>query len=292
MRLTGTESYQNLLRSIESIRERMQQDQTEIATGNKINQASDDPSGAADIVRLTGAKSEIAQYASNAAVGQDRLNYTDTVLSSVQDMVRRVITVGQTAFGNTSQASAYTTEINGLRDQLVSSANTNFQGLSIFGGSVTNKSPYVVQVDGSVTYQGNSAATQLQVGRASTLQIGIAGNQVFSGSINVFSTIKQLSDAITSADKSAIQTQLTNLQQYYDSVSAVRTQVGALVNQAQNVKSDLQAYELARAGDQSRIQTADLAQVSTDFTQTETSLQAAMAVGAKISQVSLLDYIR
>src|SRR6266571_3440123 len=186
MRITGTESYQNLLRSIESIQERMQQDQAEITSGNRINQPSDDPSGAADIVRLTGAKSEIAQYTSNASVGQDRLNYTDTVLSSVQDMVRRVITIGQTAFGNTSQASAYTTEINGLRDQLVSSANTNFQGVSIFGGSVTNKSPYVVQTDGSVTYQGNSAAIQLQVGRSSTLQIGIPGNQVFSGSINVF----------------------------------------------------------------------------------------------------------
>jgi flagellar hook-associated protein 3 FlgL len=292
MRITSSGSYQSLLSGIQSIEQRLQQDQTEITSGNKINQPSDDPAGSADIVRLTGEKSEIAQYTSNAAAGESRLNFTDTVLSSVQDAVQSVISLGQAALGNTSSASAYTTEINGVRDQLVSAANTNFQGVSIFGGSVTNKPPYVVQADGSVTYQGNSATTQLQVSRNSTLQIGIPGSQVFSGSIDVFSSVKQLSDAITSGDKSAMQTQLTNLQQYFDSVSAARSQVGGLVNQSQSIQSDLQSYELARAGDQSRIQSADLVQATTDFTQTQTALQAAMAVGAKISQVSLLDYIK
>jgi flagellar hook-associated protein 3 FlgL len=290
MRITGTDNYQELLRSIQTIRERMQQDQTEITSGSKINQPSDDPSGAADLVRLTSEKSEIAQYTSNAAAGQERLNYTDTVLGSVQDLIQRVITVGDTALSNASSAS--TTELNGLRDQLVSAANTNFQGIAIFGGTVTNSAPYVVQSDGSVTYAGNSAAAELQVGRGTTLQTGIPGSQVFSGSIDVFSTVKQLSAAVTAGDKSAIQAQLTNLHQYFDSVSAVRTQVGSLVNQAQSVQSDLQSYELARAADQSRIQSADLAQVTTDFTQNQTSLQAAIAVGAKISQVSLLDYIQ
>ena len=292
MRVTSSGSYDTLLSGIQSIEQRLQQDQLEITTQNKINQPSDNPSGAADLVRLTGEKSEIAQYKSNAAAGQDRLSYSDTVLGNVQDLIQRVISLGQTALGNTSMASAYTTEIDGLRDQIVSAANTNFQGVSIFGGTVTDKSPYVVQSDGSVTYQGNSSAIQVQVGRATTLQMGIPGSQVFSGAIDVFSTVKQLSAAITAGDKSAMQTQLTNLQQYFDSVSASRTQVGSLVNQAQSVQSDLQTYELARATDQSRIQSADLAQATTDFTQTQTALQAAMAVGARISQISLLDYLR
>jgi flagellin-like hook-associated protein FlgL len=72
----------------------------------------------------------------------------------------------------------------------------------------------------------------------------------------------------------------------------VRTQVGSLINQSQSVQSDLQSYELARASDQSRIQSADLAQATTDFTQTQTALQAAMQVGAMISQLSLLDYVQ
>jgi flagellar hook-associated protein 3 FlgL len=156
---------------------------------------------------------------------------------------------------------------------------------------VADVPPYVVQPDQSVTYQGNSEVLQVQVGRASTLQIQVPGDQAFSGSVNVFDSVKELSDAIQAGDKTAIQTEVNNLQQYFDSVSTVRSQVGALTNAAQNAQSDLQSYELARASDQSRIQSADLAKASTDFTQAETSLQAAMAAGAKISQLSILDFL-
>jgi flagellar hook-associated protein 3 FlgL len=291
MRITSGQNYEALMRSLQNIRDRMQQAQTEMTTGDKINQPSDDPAGAADLVRLTSAKSEIAQYTSNAAGGKDRLDYTDTVLGNVQTMVQRVISLGESSLGNLSNPSAYTTEMNGIRDQLVSTANSSYQGTYLFGGSVQNQTPYATQPDQSVTYQGNSALGVVQIGRSSTLQVQIPGNQIFSGSINVFSSVKKLSDAITAGDKTAIQTQLTNLQQYYDSVSSVRAQVGALSNQAQSAQSDLQSYELARSADQARIQNADLAQATTDFTQTETQLQAAIQAGAKISRVSLLDYL-
>src|SRR2546425_11994159 len=133
MRITSAESYQNLIRSLQSIQERLQQTQSEVTTGNRINQPSDDPSGAADVVRLTGDKSEINEYMSNAAAGKTRLDYTDTVLNSVQTMVQRVITLGQLAPGNPSSSSASTTEIKSLRDQIVSSANTAYEGRFLFG---------------------------------------------------------------------------------------------------------------------------------------------------------------
>jgi flagellar hook-associated protein 3 FlgL len=291
VRVTSAQSYNTLLSGIQDIQQRLQQAQTELTTGNKINQLSDDPSGAADIVRLTANKSEIAQYTSNAAAAQNRLQTTDSVLSNVQNVVQRVIALGEGALTNPSAALPSVPEIVSLRDQLVSSANTAFQGAYLFGGSVADKPSYVVQPDQSVTYQGNSEAVQVQVGRAATLQIQVPGDQAFSGSINVFDSVKKLSDAIQAGDKTAIQTQVNNLQQYFDSVSAVRSQVGALINTAQNAQSDLQSYELARASDQSRVQSADMAKASTDLTQAETSLQAALASGARISQLSILDFL-
>jgi flagellar hook-associated protein 3 FlgL len=291
VRVTSAQSYNSLLSGIQDIQQRLQQAQIELTTGNKINQLSDDPAGSADIVRLTANKSEIDQYANNAAAAQNRLQTTDSVLSSVQNVVQRVIALGEGALTNPSAALPSVPEIVSLRDQLVSSANTAFQGTYLFGGSVADVPPYVVQPDQSVTYQGNSEVLQVQVGRASTLQIQVPGDQAFSGSVNVFDSVKELSDAIQAGDKTAIQTEVNNLQQYFDSVSTVRSQVGALTNAAQNAQSDLQSYELARASDQSRIQSADLAKASTDFTQAETSLQAAMAAGAKISQLSILDFL-
>ena len=296
MRITNAQSYSNLLLSLQSIQAQMQQAQNEVSTGNRISQLSDDPAGSADIVRFSADKSEMDQYMSNAAAGKDRLNFADTVLSNVQTMIQRVINLGQLASSdatsnNSSTASAYTAEINSIHDQLVSSANSTFQGTSVFGGSAMTQPPYVVQGNGSVTYQGNSDTNVVQVGRAATLQVQIPGNQVFSGSINVFSTLQQLSTAVTAGNTSAIAAQVSSLQQYYDSVSAVRGQIGSLENAAQSVQSNLQSYETTLAAEQSRVQNVDMATAVTNFTQAQTALQAATAAGAKISQVSLLDYL-
>jgi flagellar hook-associated protein 3 FlgL len=295
MRVTNAQNYSNLLRSLQSIQERLQQAKSEVTTGQRINQLSDDPAGSADIVRLTGDKSEIDQYISNAAGGKDRLNVADSVLGNVQSMIQRVINLGQlgssSATWNSSSAAAYTAEINSIRTQIVAAANSTFQGTYIFAGSAMTQPPYVIQADQSVTYQGNSDTNVVQVGRGSTLQVQIPGNQVFSGSINVFSTIQQLSAAITAGNTSAVAAQVASLQQYYDSVSAVRSQIGALENSAQNVQTNLQSYETAIAADQSRVQSVDMAQAATDFNQAQFALQAATAAGAKISQVSLLNYL-
>ena len=74
-------------------------------------------------------------------------------------------------------------------------------------------------------------------------------------------------------------------------MSVTRSRIGSLSNLAQSAQSDLHSYELARASDQARIQNADLSLAITDFTRNQTALQAAIAAGAKVSQVSLLDYL-
>lgn len=291
MRITDAASYQNLLTSLQGIEQRMNTAETQVSTGNRINQPSDDPSGSADLVQLTGDQSEMSLYMSNAQAAQNRLSYTDTVLNGVQSLVQQAINTGQLALSNSQSASEDVTQINSLRDQIVSSANTAYQGTFLFGGTATNTQPYVEQPDQSVTYQGNSGATQVQVGRATTLQTQIPGSQVFSGSINVFDTLQQLAGAVNSGDTSAIQAQVSNLQQYYDSVSAVRAHVGSLTNDAQNTQTDITSYQTALTSDQNRIQSADMAKAATNLTQTQNELQAALEAGAKISQVSLLDYI-
>jgi len=42
----------------------------------------------------------------------------------------------------------------------------------------------------------------------------------------------------------------------------------------------------------SKLQDADLAQALSEFTQSQNALQAATAVGAKVSSLSILDYLK
>src|SRR5690242_960902 len=143
MRITSTMSYLNLLQDINRAQERAQNAQNQVSSGKKVLNPSDDPTAAADIVHLTSEGAEADQYARNVTFAQSKLQVTDGVLDNVQQMVERARTLGQASLGDLTTSTANVTELNGLRDQLLSAANTTYLNRFIFGGSVTTTPPYV-----------------------------------------------------------------------------------------------------------------------------------------------------
>jgi flagellar hook-associated protein 3 FlgL len=284
--------YQNLLRDIARVQERMQVAQDQVSSSKKVTKPSDDPTAASDIVRIFGEKSEAEQFDKNLTFAQSKLSTADTVLDSVEHMVERARTLGQLSFGNPTTASLYTTELNGLRDQIIGSANTTHAGRFIFGGSVTTTAPYVKNPDTSVSYQGNSQVTTLQVSRTSTLQTQIPGNQIFSGSVNIFQVMADLSTAMQAGNKDGIDAQVKNLEQFAEVISIARSKIGSYVNMASNISAELTSGRLAREADLTQEQAANMAQAITELNMSQNALEATMAVGARISKLSLLDFLK
>jgi flagellar hook-associated protein 3 FlgL len=285
-------NYQNLLQDIARAQERVQKAQNEVSSGKKVSSPSDDPTAATDIIRLNSEKSEADQYSRNLTFAKSKLQITDNALDSVEQMVERARTLGQLSFGNPTAATAYVAEVSGLRDQIISVANTTHAGRFIFGGSVTTTLPYLKNADSSVTYQGNSEAMPLQVTRNSTLQTQVAGSEVFSGSVNIFTVMSNLVAAMQSSDKAGIDAQVKNLEQFSNVVSVARSKTGSYLNLATNVESELSSAKLARESQLSKEQAADLAKSISELTMSQQGLQATLAVGARISQLTILDYLR
>lgn len=292
MRVTNAIGYQNLLNDLARVQERMQDAQTQVSSGKKVSTLSDNPLAAADIIRLTGEKNEADQYERNLQFGRSRLDLADSVLDSVERMVERVRTLGQLSFSDPKTAALYATEINGLRDQIIATANTTHAGRFIFGGSVISAAPYVKAADSTVAYQGNSEDMPLQISRTSTLQTQIPGSQIFSGSVDIFTTISNLVTAMQAGNKSGIDLQLQKVSQFSEVLSTARSKIGGYVNLATNIESELTSARLVREKDLSSEQAADLAQAISEFQMSEKALQATMAIGARISQLSLLDFLK
>src|SRR5438309_3927180 len=200
MRVTEGMGYQNLLSDIARVQERMQIAQDQVSSNKRVTKPSDDPTAASDIVRIFSEKNEADQFGKDLTFAESRLNLADTVLDSVEHMVERARTLGQLSFGNTTTASMYSTEVDGLRDQIISAANTTHAGRFVFGGSVTTTTPYVKNPDSSVTYQGNNQDMPLQVTRNSTLQTQIPGSAIFTGAVDIFATMSNLATAMQSGD--------------------------------------------------------------------------------------------
>jgi flagellar hook-associated protein 3 FlgL len=292
VRIADDSNYRNLLLDIQRIAERMQASQNQVSSGKRLTKPSDDPSAAADVVNVDAARAASAQYLDNAGTANSRLQIADNALDGVQQVTDRIRTLALMAQNGTSSPSLSVEEIAGLRDQLLSYANTEFEGQYMFAGSNTDSAAYDKASNGTITYAGNSDEVKLQVGKASTLQSQIPGDQVFSGSVDIFQTLTDLVAAMTSGSTGAIQTQVTKLEQFSQNVSSSRTKLGALMNGATAAQNELKQSDLTLVAHLSKLQDADLAQALSEFTQAQNALQAATAVGAKVNTLSILDYLK
>jgi flagellar hook-associated protein 3 FlgL len=292
MRITENMRYESVLRDISRAQQRMLKAQEQVSTGKKVNKPSDDPIATTDILRINGDKAEDIQYSRNLTFARSKLQATDAKLDTIEQMTERVLTLAQLSVSDPSKATPYLTEIQGLRDQMISAANATYAGRFIFGGSETTQPPYVKGTGAVVTYAGNSEDMPLQISRSVKVPTQIPGSDLFSGAVDIFAVMDDLATAIQAQDRDGINAQMSKLQDFADTISLARSKVGGYLNLTTNVESDLSAAKLAYETELTNKEAADLAAAITEITVSQNSLQATLAVGAHISQISLLDYLK
>jgi len=291
MRVTTDASYRNLLRDLQRISERMQRSQLEISSGKKLHRPSDSPTAVSDVVRIQGERNETQQHLENIAIAKERLNFADGTLQNVQLMIERIRSLALRSTTDPTTAPLYTTEISQLRQQLLSAANSTYDAQFIFAGSNNGASPYVEDGSGNVTYTGDGEATYLHAGRTSKIQVHLPGSEIFSGSVDIFAAINDLVDAMNAGDTSATAAQVKKLEDFSTVAGRALAKIGGLVNAAQSLEEESNRYSLEQTAARSRLEDADLAAALTDYSQAETALRAATAAGARISNISILDYL-
>jgi len=283
--------YQSFVDDVNRAQERSLKAQQQVATGKKVTKPSDDPAATADILRLNSEKNEHDQYSKNLEFAKSKLQLTDSVLDNIEQLVERARTLGQASSGDSNLKAGYVAEIDGLRDQLITAANTTYAGRYIFGGSVTTTTPYVKNANSTVTYNGNSKGMPLEISRSQTVETQIPGSDLFTGSVDIFQSLSDLSAAMQSGDKDGIDAQVRKIEQFTDSVSVARTKIGNSLNFTSSAESNLSAANVARQTVLSSEEAADLAAAISDLTMSQNSLQATLALGAKISQLSIWNYL-
>ena len=292
MRVTESMALRDFLRDIASAREGMLDAQNKSSTGRSILRPSDSPREMSDVLRLRADKIEYEQYGRNLQFAESRLEFTETVVGSLQDMVERVRFLALSAVGSTSSPETFVTEVEGLREQILGTANSAFQGHFIFGGSDGDTQPFAIDGAGTVTYAGNSDIVKVQIGRQSSLQTQIPGDELFGAGNDVFQAMTDLADAMKTGVKANIDSKLKGVESAWEGLSISRSRMGSLINVASSVSQEMNALSLARESDLLELESADLTETLTEFQSYENALQSTLAIGARISQLSLLDYLR
>jgi len=183
IRLSTSWMYQQSLTTMLDAQAAVSASQNAVSSGKRINQASDDPAGAMQVVLLDHALANNAQYSSNIDAANARLSTESNTLNtfaSLLNQARSIAVQGINGVLSSSDRQDMATQLGQIREQMVQLANTtDVNGNALFAGTSATATPFVVQPDGSVSYAGNTDNQLTTIGNGLRLPNSDQGNGVF-----------------------------------------------------------------------------------------------------------------
>ncbi|MDP6996336.1 MAG: hypothetical protein QF569_09330 [Candidatus Poribacteria bacterium] len=165
-----------------------------VSSGQKLRALSDDPAELKVAMSLRKEYSINVQHASNNEKATFRLNQIDSIIGQVNDTLVLLNQFATDVSGKIGSKDA-AKELDKLRTQLKQLGNTKVLNQYIFAGTKTTQSPFV-EADGTISYQGNTSAINLEIGDDLNVQVNMVGSKVFGtdqkGVFQVLDTLQKL----------------------------------------------------------------------------------------------------
>jgi flagellar hook-associated protein 3 FlgL len=286
----------DILSALENLQQQQATATQELATGSKINQPSDDPAGAAELVLIQEASSQNDSYQQSIGSINGQLSTADSTLASVVSVLQRALSLGVEGANGTLSDTDRTdiaSELEGIQSQLLSLANTSYQNQFLFAGTA-NQQPFV-QTGGSasgVTYQGNSGTNFVTIGSGYQLQVNLPGSQIFNGpnGADVFQAISDLISAMQ--NNSGISDAVTEVTNAYNYVTAQRVFYGNAMNQTQSQQTFLSTESVNISQQQNSAAGTDMAVVASQLASDQTAANATLEAIDTLPRNTLFDYLR
>lgn len=287
-RMMATSSLSGLQNSLAAVARTQEQ----LSSGRVLNRPSDNPSDAADAMRLRESLATTTQYTRNAQDGLGWLGQADTALGSVGDQLQNAQDlVTQGVNGSLTQAGrdAIASQLRSLRAGIVDDANSSYLGRPIFGGVTGGAKAY----DATGSYVGTPGAVNRTVGPGQQVRVDVDGPAVFgSGSGSVFDHLDAAAAAVSSGDPAAMATALQAVQADLRRVTDARAQVGTTTNRVDAAVSAAQTQQTALTSSLQDIENTDLPKAAVDLQMQTVAYQAALGAASKALQPSLMEFLR
>ena len=138
MRITPSIQSRNFLEDLARTKARMDKAQDEMSSGRRVNVLSDHPYAAAQASEIEAVSSENLECISNNDQLSSKLGFLDSTLQRLVLSVENAQTLAAQALSGTTTAesrAALSEGITGTRKQILSIANTQYNGVFLFSGS-------------------------------------------------------------------------------------------------------------------------------------------------------------
>lgn len=303
MKISTSFLFDRATERMSTIQNRLATTQAQMAVGKQILAPSAAPDQAAAIQRLKGEVQRQESHMRTLDVAMRRYTAEETALSASNDILIRMKELGIQAANDTlapDDRKAIGVEMKALRDQLLSLGNSrDDSGNYLFSGTRVNTPAFAQDANGKVVYQGDQTQTRIPAGVERTVQFTRAGTDVFSRvvrddrqAVGFFDALDQMIDGINTSRTGKIQQGIADITQMHNSLTLSQAQNGSDQTVVQSQLDVLDENTLRLKSTLSEIEDLDYAEAVTRMNKEIMGLEAAMGSFAKISGLSLFDYIR
>jgi flagellar hook-associated protein 3 FlgL len=301
MRVTQSMLTNNSMRNLSSSYGRMGQLQDQLATGKKITKPSDDPVVAMKGMFYRSNLTSIEQYKRNLSELYLWMDNSEAGINQANQGLQRVRELTLQGMNGTlseEDKKAVAVEIEQIKMDLVGVAETKVAGRYIFHGTDVGNSPIKngKPSDGSAPQVADNLTSatigtyNVEVSQGVSLKANVNPGNVFSQKL--FDTVHNIQKALESGDTSSLDTELGNLDDVMETLSAERSELGARYNRLEMIDDRLGQQEVVANRILSDNEDADIERVITDLKTQESVHRAALGVGARIIQPTLMDFLR
>lgn len=293
MRVTQMMLANNTLRNVSKSYDKLGTYQQQLATGKKIHRPSEDPVVAMKGMHYRTSLTEIEQFQRNLSEAYTWMENSESALNHTTNVLQRARELVVQAKNGTlgpEDRQAIAREIEQLKKDLVQVANTKVAGKYIFNGTKIEQAPVT---DGKPpTVRNNNDDFMVEVAKGVKLKINVTPSNVFNK--DLFNTLQDIENVLngTSTSGKTLDNLLSDLDNHLNDVLAERAELGARVNRLELVEQRLAEQQLIAKRMISDNEDADIEKIITELKSQESVHRAALSVGARIIQPTLVDFLR
>lgn len=310
MKISNNFLFDRAAQQMSQLQSRVAHTQAQVAAGKQVLSPSDEPDRAALIQRYKSLLARQENYMDNMSLVKMRLDGEASALESTVSLLQRskeLVVQASSDTLSTADRQAIATELQSLRDQLLSLANTqDSNGNYLFAGSRVGQPAFAPPANdptASPVYAGDRTRMEVVIGDQRTLPINRAGADVFvrvvrengqGGAVGVgfFQAFDDLIRGVRASSQMAMQRGNGELDRMLEGVLQAQANVGTDMGILDQQTSTLEDARLVTQTNLSAAEDLDYAKAITSMNKQVLSLEAAQSSFAKISQLNLFNFLR
>lgn len=332
MRVTNSMMVSTYLSDLNRNAYRLNNYQSQLATGRRLVRLSDDPVGAINSLRAREKLSKIEQYQDNVEQAKSWLTQTETAVMDLNSIAQRAYELSVQATGGVyspTEKAAIQKEIDQLKQQTLSTLNATLGDKYLFGGYNFTSEPFTTDASGNLIYNGvqmvpdppadptdpvqladyqaklaavkafsddqRQQTVQYEIGKSNYITVSVPGVDVMGKSPNDLYTVLKEFSAWLSTDgttgETGLQNTITKLQDCQKDILANAAELGGRQNRLDLAGNRYEQDYINYSSIRSQVEDVDQTETIMQYMMAQAVYNASLAVGSKVIQPSLVDFL-